>query len=52
MMPEQVAAFLDAYGWRELEQVGSQEFVAQYIRPSWRELPVSEVERSVYEEKI
>jgi len=52
MMPEQVAAFLEAYGWRELEQMGSQEFVARYIRPSGRELPVSEVERSVYAEKI
>lgn len=52
MAPEQVATFLDAYGWRELEQMGSQEFVARYIRPSGRELPVSEVERSVYAEKI
>ena len=52
MIPEQVAAFLEAYGWRELEQMGSQEFVARYIRPSGRELLVSEVERSVYAEKI
>ena len=51
MIPEQVAAFLNAYGWRELEQMGSQEFTARYIRPSGRKLPVSEVERSVYAEK-
>jgi methyltransferase (TIGR00027 family) len=52
MLPEQVAPFLDAYGWRELEQVGSQEFLDRYIRPSGREMPVSEMERSVYAEKI
>jgi methyltransferase (TIGR00027 family) len=52
MIPEQVAPFLDAYAWRELEQMGSQEFLARYIRPSGREIAVSEVERSVYAEKI
>jgi methyltransferase (TIGR00027 family) len=52
MVPEQVAAFLAAYGWREVEQMGSQECAARYIRPSGREIPVSEVERSVYAEKI
>ena len=52
MVPEQVAPFLVAYGWRELEQMGGQEFVARYIRPSGRDMPVSEVERSVYAEKI
>jgi methyltransferase (TIGR00027 family) len=52
MVPGQVAAFLGEYNWRELEQMGGQEFAARYIRPSGRELPVSEVERSVYAEKI
>jgi methyltransferase (TIGR00027 family) len=52
MVPEQVAAFLGAYGWREAEQMGSQEFVARYVRPCGRELPVSEMERSVYAEKL
>jgi hypothetical protein len=32
--------------------MGSQEFLARYIRPSGREIAVSEVERSVYAEKI
>jgi methyltransferase (TIGR00027 family) len=52
MVPEQVSAFLEGYGWRELEQMGGQEFAARYIRPSGRELPVSEMERSVYAEKV
>lgn len=52
MVPEQVAAFLAEYGWREVEQMGSQEFIARYIRPNQRDLPVSEIERCVYAEKI
>ncbi|CAN5795642.1 hypothetical protein BH10CHL1_BH10CHL1_16170 [soil metagenome] len=52
LVPEQVAAFLEAYGWQEREQMGSQEYTVRYIRPSGRELPVSEMERSVYAEKI
>jgi methyltransferase (TIGR00027 family) len=52
MVPEQVAAFLDAYGWREVEQMGGQDFAARYIRPSGHEMPVSELERSVYAEKL
>jgi methyltransferase (TIGR00027 family) len=51
MIPEQVAAFLEEYGWQEVEQLGSQECVARYVRPSGREIPVSEMERSVYAEK-
>jgi O-methyltransferase involved in polyketide biosynthesis len=52
LIPEQVATFLDTYGWREVEQMGSQEFVARYVGPNGRELPVSEIERSVYAEKL
>jgi O-methyltransferase involved in polyketide biosynthesis len=52
MVPEQVSAFLEGYGWRELEQMGGQEFAARYISPSGRELPVSEMERSVYAVKV
>ncbi len=52
MIPEQVPAFLEAYGWQELEHMGGQEFVARYIRPSGRGLSVSEMERSVYAAKI
>jgi O-methyltransferase involved in polyketide biosynthesis len=46
--PEQVGAFLSEYGWREVEQLGSAEFTARYVRPSGRAMPVSEMERTVY----
>jgi methyltransferase (TIGR00027 family) len=52
MIPEQVAVFLAAYGWQAVEQIGSQECIARYIRPSGRAIPVSELERSVYTEKL
>lgn len=52
MDPEQVAAFLGEYAWKELEQVGSQEFIARYVKPSWRALPVMEIERAVYAGKM
>jgi methyltransferase (TIGR00027 family) len=52
MEPEQVAEFLAGYAWRELEQVGSQEFMVQYLKPSGRALPVSQIERVVYAEKV
>jgi len=47
MVPEQVAAFLSEYGWREAEQLGSAEFAARYVTPSGRTMPVSEIERVV-----
>ena len=52
MEPEQVAAFLGEYAWKELEQMGSQEFIAQYVKPSGRALPVMKIERAVYAEKM
>lgn len=45
--PGRVAALLSEYGWQELEQLGSTEFAARYVRPSGRALPVSEIERVV-----
>jgi methyltransferase (TIGR00027 family) len=50
--PEQVAAFLKGHTWKELEQVGSQEYRDRYLRPYDRALPVMEIERAVYAEKI
>jgi methyltransferase (TIGR00027 family) len=52
MVPDQVAAFLAEYGWREVEQIGGQQFAERYIKPSGRDIPVSEMERSVYAEKL
>ncbi|HSD85087.1 MAG TPA: SAM-dependent methyltransferase, partial [Anaerolineae bacterium] len=50
--PQQVAAFLAEYGWKEVEQVGSQEYTSRYLKPSGRTMPVLEIERAVYAEKI
>lgn len=47
MDPKQVGAFLDEYGWREVEQLGSAEFHARYVAPTGRAMPVSEIERAV-----
>jgi methyltransferase (TIGR00027 family) len=50
--PHQVAEFLADYGWREIEQVGGEEFLARYVRPSGRPLDVSDLERAVSAEKV
>ena len=52
MVPEEVKDFLGEYAWKELEQMGSQEFTAQYVQPSGRSLPISEIERAVYAQKM
>lgn len=52
LAPDQVAAFLEAYGWQEREQMGSQQYTVRYLRPNGRALPVSEMERAVYAEKV
>ncbi|ATY13443.1 SAM-dependent methyltransferase [Amycolatopsis sp. AA4] len=50
LMPDDVEAFLAEYGWHEREQAGPEEFAARYLRPGGRDLPVSEIERSVLAE--
>jgi methyltransferase (TIGR00027 family) len=50
--PEKVAEFLEEYGWRLVEQVGPQEIVERYVRPTGRKLKASEIEWSAYAEKI
>jgi len=52
MQPGEVSDFLEAYGWRELEQVGSTEYQQRYLQPAGRIMPVMEVERCVYAEKL
>jgi O-methyltransferase involved in polyketide biosynthesis len=47
LLPDDVAGFLEPYGWSETEQLGPQEFAARYVAPSGRALPVSEIERTV-----
>jgi methyltransferase (TIGR00027 family) len=50
--PEQVPTFLSQYSWAEVEQVGEAEYTARYLQPFGRPLPVMEIERMVYAQKI
>ncbi len=50
--PDKVAEFLVEYSWREVEQMGRDEAIAWYPAPAGRTLGVSEIERSVYAEKL
>ncbi|WP_206791930.1 SAM-dependent methyltransferase [Amycolatopsis sp. MtRt-6] len=50
LRPGDVAGLLAEYGWREREQLGPAEFTSRYLRPAGRDLPVSEIERSVLAE--
>lgn len=51
-MPDEVPAFLEEYGWRQVEQLGSAEFTERYVRPAGRDLTVTELERAVLAEKL
>lgn len=48
LQPEQVAAFLIEFSWRELEQAGSREYTEWYLQPAGRSIQVMEIERAVY----
>jgi methyltransferase (TIGR00027 family) len=49
--PDEVAAFIAAYGWRLVEQAGPDYFVQHYIEPAGRNLTASELEWSAYAAK-
>lgn len=51
LLPDDVPGLLGEYGWRCLDDAGPAEFTARYLRPAGRDLPVSEIERSVLAEK-
>jgi methyltransferase (TIGR00027 family) len=51
LLPEEVAAFLDGYGWRLVEQTGPDQIVRRYVQPTGRNLTASQVEWSVYAER-
>ena len=51
MQPSQVAKFLGEYAWKELEQVGADEYRQRYLIPLGRTDAVTEIERTVYAEK-
>ncbi|OMC41028.1 SAM-dependent methyltransferase [Mycobacterium sp. IS-1264] len=52
LQPDEVAGFLGEYGWRLVEQAGPDEFVQRYVEPTGRKLPASQLEWSVYAEKV
>ncbi|HEY6577015.1 MAG TPA: SAM-dependent methyltransferase [Mycobacterium sp.] len=52
LLPEDVAGFLDQYGWRLIDQAGPDEMMARYVRPAGRDLTASQIEWSAYAEKI
>jgi methyltransferase (TIGR00027 family) len=51
LRPDEVAGFLAQFGWREVEQVGPEEYAARYLEPAGRNECVSEIERAVYAER-
>lgn len=50
--PNRVAGFLAEYGWAVVEQPTAQDFASRYLTPVGRDMPVSELERSVCAEKV
>jgi len=50
--PDEVAGFIADYGWRLVEQAGPDELVQRYVEPTGRKLKASQLEWSVYAEKI
>ncbi|OBK21674.1 methyltransferase [Mycobacterium asiaticum] len=52
LLPEEVAPFLDEYGWRLLEQVGPDDLVERYVEPTGRKLKASQIEWSAFAEKL
>ena len=51
LAPEKVPAFLSQYSWAEIEQVGSKEYIARYLQPHGRIMPVMEIERMAFAQK-
>ncbi|QLL09331.1 SAM-dependent methyltransferase [Mycobacterium vicinigordonae] len=52
LSPEEVATFLDRYGWRLVEQLGPDELFERYVAPTGRKLETSQVEWTAYAEKV
>jgi len=50
--PEDVADFLDGYGWRVLEHLGYDALADVYVKPTGRQLESLALERIVYAEKL
>jgi methyltransferase (TIGR00027 family) len=52
LAPEEVASFIEHYGWRLVEQLGPDDLVERYVKPTGRKLPASQIEWSAYAEKV
>jgi O-methyltransferase involved in polyketide biosynthesis len=52
MEPDGVPDFLDGYGWRVLEHIGSEELAERYVTPTGRKLQSMPIEPVVYAEKL
>ncbi|KLO30211.1 methyltransferase [Mycolicibacter heraklionensis] len=52
LQPDQVADFLAEYGWRLIEQAGPEQLLQRYVEPTGRDLDASDLEWSVYAEKL
>lgn len=51
LQPDDVAAFVGAFGWRLVEQAGPDYYQQHYIRPTGRDLAASDLEWTAYCEK-
>ncbi|BBZ14382.1 SAM-dependent methyltransferase [Mycobacterium branderi] len=51
IQPEEIPGFLDEFGWRLVEQIGPDEIVERYVKPTGRNLSASQVEWTAYAEK-
>jgi len=52
LQPDDVADFLADYGWRLIEQAGPEQYLQRYVEPTGRRLGASDLEWSVYAEKL
>jgi methyltransferase (TIGR00027 family) len=52
MAPDGVSEFLEQFGWKELDQAAGPEYASRYLEPLGRKMPVSEIERMVFAEKM
>jgi methyltransferase (TIGR00027 family) len=51
LQPSHVSDFIREYSWKELEQVGADEYRQRYLNPLGRSDAVMEIERTVFAEK-
>jgi methyltransferase (TIGR00027 family) len=52
MDPNLWPQFLDKYGWRMIENIGSEDLLNKYIKPTGRIFASTDIERIIYAKKI